>query len=317
MSACNVKREPESLQSSPRKSKRRVSGSPTLQNLMNDLSGTIKTEKHRHRHTPQLLGGAQEETPEDTDTAPKVKKERSKSERKIPDDEVSKLKSKLKKYEATIYNLAQRLKSEEAAYQKGLNDLQETNNYLREEVARVQDQVEKLTEQKEMEQNLVAKLKGDNSHLSEKNVQLEEDLAKMVQNIQHSDKVLQDLRDKLAEKDNERMSLSTERKYLVQQLEDMRRMSMTSGLDSFAPPAGGDGRRTSLGSNYAMSSPGCCQEGLLGWMFGHGRGSLSRIFILAFLLTVCLGYVFQAVLPASASGPAECDYEMEMFSSGI
>lgn len=330
MSGIYIKQEPLSPVASancapPQRSKRRVEPSVAMPRpLDNDVALRLKKEaapRKRDRHAERLLGGQEVAVCNDANTegacgAP-IRKDRvsanhEKRERKeVHVDEVPKLKAAIKKYEATVGKLVHKLKSEQAAYQKSIHELQTTNENLREEVTSIRDTIYEITSQRDMEQDLVMKLKGDNSSLLAKNGQLEEDLSKMIQNIQHSDNVLEDMRQRFTERDQEMMNLATEKKYLGQQLDEMRRMSRSiSGMDSFSPP---DGRKGS-GASSSSHEGGCCREGIMGWLFGHGRGSMSRMFILGFLLSVCVGYIFQNLNPAQASNPAECDYDIEMMA---
>lgn len=213
-------------------------------------------------------------------------------------DEVPKLKAALRKYEVTVCKLMNKLKTEQDTYRTAVQDLQLTNENLRDELTSIQETYYQMSSQRNVEQEMVQKLRGDNSGLVEKNVQLEEDLAKMVENIQHTSSVLEEMRQKMSERDGEMTSLSTEKKYLMQQLEDMRRMSRS--FESFGPM---DGRRASCGES--------CHEGMVGWLFGQGRGATTRMFVFGFLLCLALGYFFQNLRPAQAGSLAECDYERE------
>lgn len=293
--------------------------------LDNDIVGLrLKKEaapKKRDRQNERLLGGQEvavrdDENPAVACGAP-IRKDRvpvhqeKRERREVQVDEVPKLKAAIRKYEATVGKLVHKLKSEQAAYQKSINELQTTNENLREEVTSIRDTIYEITSQRDVEQDMVMKLKGDNSSLLAKNGQLEEDLTKMIQDIQHSDNILGEMRQRFTERDQEMMNLATEKKYLVQQLDEMRRMSRSiSGMDSFSPPEG----RKGSGASSSSHEGGCCREGIMGWLFGHGRGSMSRMFFLGFILSVCVGYIFQNLHPAQASNPAECDYDIEMMA---
>lgn len=329
-----IKKEPQTPVASvvhhlPRKSKRRVSPSPVMPVPL-ERAGTqevlIKREavsptrkKGLERfvvHNGKLLGG-QEENAGDTieEVSRPAKKERNRNtiaearpEKRDRSDEVPKLKGALKKYEATVCKLVHKLKSEQASYQKAIQELQNVNESLRDEITSIRDTIYEMTSQRGVEQELVTKLKGDNSNLLEKNGQLEEDLTKMIQNIQHSDSVLEEMRQKIGERDNEMTNLATEKKYLVQQLDDMRRLSrMSLSTDAFTP---GEGRKGSSASGVVYMEGGC-SSGVLGWLCG--QGSISKMIFLGSMLLIGLWYFFQNVRSAQAFNPAECQYDIEMF----
>lgn len=330
-----IKQEPQTpvasvVQQLPRKSKRRVSPSP-VKSMALQRTGTQEVLIKREAVSPsrkkglerfvvqngKLLGG-QEETAGDAieEVSRSVKKDRyrnttaeGKPDKRDRSDEVPKLKGALKKYEATVCKLVHKLKSEQAAYQKAIQELQNVNESLRDEITSIRDTIYEMTSQRGVEQDLVTKLKGDNSNLLEKNGQLEEDLTKMIQNIQHSDSVLEEMRQKIGERENEMTNLATEKKYLVQQLDDMRRLSrMSLSSDAFAP---GEGRKGSSASGVGYVEGNSSCSGVMGWL--SGQGSISKMIILAFMLLIGLGYFFQNVRSAQAFNPAECDYDIEMF----
>lgn len=323
----NIKVEPQTPVASAvcapaqRKTKRRVPESQAMPRPLHDVvavkrESPQRSERHHEQNKGRVLDGQVAEGLADTAVRP-AKKDRGGSAKpeRLParretgagHEDVAKMKVALKKYEATVCKLVQKLKAEQATYKKSIQDLHATNERLREEITSIRDTMFEITSQRDVEQGVVAKLKGDNSNLLTKNGQLEEDLAKMIQNIQHSDGVLEEMQQRVSERDNDMQSLTMEKKYLVQQLDDMRRLSRSiSVTDTFSPP---EGRK---GSWAGSADGGCCKEGVMGWLFG--RTSTSRMFICGFVLSVALGYVFQNLHPAQATNPAECDYDIEMFS---
>lgn len=261
----------------------------------------------QHINKGRLMGG--DEMADVPATSKQARKERSpkvpKGRATQPNDETVKMRAALMKYEETVGKLMQKLKSNQKMYKAAIRDLQQTNSDIRDELSSVQNSVIELSAQREVEQERVSMLQGDNSSLVEKNVQLTEDLSRIIDNLQHSDEVLKEMRLKLTERDTEMMNLTEEKKYLAQQLNDMRRLSRFS-VDAFAPE--GNGNR-------------CAGEmGILDWFFcqKHGMGVTSRMVGLGLLLCLGVGLIFQNFRSAEAMNPmGECDYEMEMLSGHV
>lgn len=343
MSMVNIKIEPVSPAASaafppPRKSKRRVLEPPqempkplveTVVKLEPNCEAPSLPRGKRNSGQGKLLGGQPQQQQQDVIVvegeragdnnveAVVVRKEKRLERNTMGDQakeknnlEVAKLKATVKKYEATVVKLMHKMKSQQAGYKQAIGELQQTNENLREEITSIRDTIYGITSQRDLEQDLMDKLKGDNSDLLSKNNQLEADLSKMIQNIQHSDGILEEMRQRVVERDNEMTTLATEKKYLTQQLEDMRRLSMSmSRSDIFSPP---DGRKAS--SSATSYESGCCKAGSMGAWFGSGTSSLSKVFVCGILVSVGLGYFFQNLHPAQAQNPAECDYDIEMMS---
>lgn len=261
----------------------------------------------------KLLGGGLQ-VGDNTGAALEERPKRLKKDRKsvtpteepdVKKEDMPKIKAAVKKYEMTVCKLVSKMNLDQKEYARHVAELQETNDMLRNELMSITETYHQIMAQLDGEQESIAQLKGDHSNILEKNAQLEADLAKMVENLQHSNNLLTEMQQKDAEKEGELMNLTKEKNYLVQQVDDMRRLSRS--IDSFAP--GGEGRRASACSAFGD----CCNNGLLGWLFGHGKGATTRMFIFGFLLCLALGYFFQNLRPAQAGNPIECDYETEMF----
>lgn len=326
MSMINIKEEPVTPAASlvatkRRRPKSKVSPSPNMPLPMDELG--IKAERTAssprkrvsERREGKLLGGQEMkveggdlETEGVQKTSKKKTEKKEKRARLDCADEVPKLKAALKKYEATVTKLVQKFKVEQTSYKTEIQELQETNQTLRDEIMGIRNTIYEMTSQRDLESELVMKLKGDNTELLTKNGQLEQDLAKMIQNIQHSDGVLAEMQKRMSDREAEMQNLSTEKKYLVQQLADMRRLS--SSIDTFSPPPG-DGRKGSI-TGASDASRTCCREGLMGWLFGQER-STSRMFVLGILLSIGMAYVLQNLNAAEAINTNDCEYERELF----
>lgn len=198
-------------------------------------------------------------------------------------DEVAKMRTTLKEYESTFGVLVQRLRTEQAAHKKSFQDQQLTIDCLRDEICdKIRDTRHEMAAQRGLEQGLVATLKGENGNLLEKNQRLQQDLAKMVE-------TLEEMRKNVTARDNELMA--AQKKHMAERMEDMTRMSQS--VNSFG------GQQTS--------------GGMMGWLFGHGSASTSRmVFFGGFLLCLIMAYFFQNLNPAQAVNPAESDYDIEM-----
>lgn len=311
----------------PKRDRQRRSPSPAMPRPMkDDGSGGIRIDHgvtpspvKRDRH--RLLGGAQEEVPNGDGKhfeGRKMSRKGSdmgsfKSEKRdrvhTPvDDEGPKMRAALKTYEATVAKLVHKLKSEKAMYLKSIDDLELTNKNLSEEVGAIRDVIFQLTSQRAVEKDLVEKLREDYSSLMAKNGQLEGDLVEMVQNIQKSENAVEEMRRRALERDNEILGLAADKKYLMLQVDEMKRMSSSfSEIDGFAPP---EGRKDSRATNCDGE---CNRDGVMGMLFGRGRGSRNRMFVFGCLLGLGFCYVFQNIRLTQAV-PVRCHYDTEMLA---
>lgn len=314
----NIKTEPITPAASAvpvQRTKKRASSPPPEMPKPLEEAPQIKVERStsplvrrrlelQHINNGRLMGGGENgDVPETVKRAKKERSPKTTRERTAPNDEAPKLRATLKKYEETVEQLLQKLKSDQKTYKAAVRELQQSNVDLRDELSSLQNTVMELSAQRDVEQELVTTLRGDNTTLGDKNGQLTEDLSKIVDQIQHSDEVIEEMRRKLTERDTEMGNLTTEKEYLVQQLEGTRRLSRSMiSLDAFAPAEGG--RRGS----------GCAGEsGFLGGIFcpQHRMGSTNRLFVFAFLLCLGVGFFFQNLRPTEAINPAgDCDYEI-------
>lgn len=213
-------------------------------------------------------------------------------------EEAKQLRHTLAEYETFLSRMKRKIRTEREVHNMQVSDLQETNQMLRDEIGSVRNTIAEMSNNwgNDNGQGWVDRLESDNSKIQTINAQLAQELSDLSETVAYSDSVLRDMRTKLAQSDTELMSMATERDDLVQQLDGMARMSQSRSREEFSPAP--------------LEEFSCCNEGVIGWLFGHGKVAKRRMFVFGILLSVGLGYVLQSLRPTQARIQGDCDYDV-------
>lgn len=142
--------------------------------------------------------------------------------RDVHDIEVAKLRNTIATYEVNTNNLMKTLCSERESYRVATKDLQKTNEVLKNEVARIERSFREVIHKREDELRLNERFRHENDELLTKNLRLQHDLTQALSTIEKSEKLLEDMKDRMCTRQEEKELLAAQNKELSLQLERMR-----------------------------------------------------------------------------------------------